>query len=194
VPDVVLTARSTTDVVGELAARLAGTPAPAAGPRLVAVDGRSGSGKTDLAAVLAERVGAVVVHMDDLYPGWSGLSAAVDLLATVVDGLRTGAVTTHPVWDWTVGAYAREVELPRDGVVVLEGVGSGCARPVDLLVHLDADPDVRRERALTRDGETFAPHWEAWAAQERDLFSRKSSNPDVVLVSDTTAGGEPVWN
>jgi len=193
VPDVVLTARSTADVVEELSALLAATPAPAAGPVLVAVDGRSGAGKTDLARELARRCEASVVHMDDLYPGWSGLAAAVDLLGTVLDRLRSGAATTHPVWDWAAGAYTGEVDLPRSGIVVVEGVGAGCARPVDLLVWLEADADVRRDRALTRDGATFAPHWEDWAAQEAELFSRSTSHPDVVCTSDTAPGGRPTW-
>jgi uridine kinase len=193
VPHVVLTARSTTDVVDELVALLAATPVPPAGPVVVAVDGRSGSGKTDLADVLAVRVGAVVVHMDDLYPGWSGLAASVRLLGRVLDGLRSGASSTHPVWDWAAAAYTREVVLPRAGIVVVEGVGSGCARPVDLLVRLEADPDVRRDRALTRDGATFEAHWDEWAAQEAELFSHEPFRADVVFTSDTTAGGEPAW-
>ena len=193
-PDVVLlTARSTAAVVDELVARLAAAPAPAAGPRVVAVDGRSGSGKTDLAAALAGRTGAVVVHLDDLYPGWSGLAAGVRRLGLVLDGLRSGAPTTHPVWDWERGAYAREVALPRSGTVVVEGVGAGCARPVDLLVHLGADPGLRRARALGRDGEVFAPHWEDWAAQEEELFRRHPVRPDVVLTSATAPGGVPAW-
>ena len=43
--------------------------------RLVCVDGPAGSGKTTLAAGIAARTGAPVLHMDDLYPGWSGLRA-----------------------------------------------------------------------------------------------------------------------
>jgi uridine kinase len=194
VPDVVLTARSTADVVEELSALLAATATPVAGPVVVAIDGRSGTGKTDLARVLAERVGATVVHMDDLYPGWSGLAASVDLLGSVLDRLRSGAPTTHPVWDWAAAAYTRDVELPGTGTVVVEGVGSGSARPVDLLVRLDADTEVRRDRALTRDGATFAAHWDEWAAQEDELAAdRAPLRPDVVYRSDTAAGGEPTW-
>ena len=192
-PDVVLTGRSTADVVDGLAARLAAVVAPGAGPRVVAVDGRSGTGKTDLAAALARRTGAAVVHLDDLYPGWSGLAAAVELLGEVLDGLRSGAPASHPVWDWARGAYVREVALPTSGTVVVEGVGAGCARPVDLLVRLEADAELRRARALARDGETFAPHWDAWAAQEAELFSRERFRPDVVLSSATAVGGEPLW-
>ncbi|MFZ2751156.1 MAG: hypothetical protein WAZ15_12740, partial [Propioniciclava sp.] len=35
---------------------------------VVAIDGPSGSGKTTLADALSARMGAVTVHMDELYP------------------------------------------------------------------------------------------------------------------------------
>ncbi len=192
VPHVVLS--TTTGVVEEVLALLAAAPSPAAGPTVVAVEGRSGSGKTELAAALAARTGATVVHLDDLYPGWSGLEAAVDLLRGLLARLRTGRPTTQPVWDWDRGAYTRSVPLPTAGLVVVEGVGASCAGPVDLLVELVADPLVRRDRALTRDGETFAPHWDAWAAQEDRLFARCPVRPDVRFTSGTAVGTEPAWS
>ncbi|WP_425278962.1 hypothetical protein [Corynebacterium bovis] len=48
-----------------------GGPVP---PVTVLVDGRSGAGKTTLSGRIR---GAVVVHLDDLYPGWAGLAAAM---------------------------------------------------------------------------------------------------------------------
>ncbi|GAA0290083.1 hypothetical protein [Kineococcus aurantiacus] len=180
-------------VAREVLALLAAVPAPAAGPAVLAVDGRSGSGKTDLAAALAGRTGAAVVHMDDLYPGWSGLAAGVDVLAGLLATLRTGAVAVQPVWDWARGAYTRSVELPTSGLVVVEGVGAGVAGPVELVVELVADPAVRRERALRRDGATFAAHWDRWAAAEADLFARRPLRPDVTFASGTGAGAVPSW-
>ncbi|WP_380175690.1 dephospho-CoA kinase [Kineococcus sp. DHX-1] len=167
-------------------ARLQQVPAPPAGPLVLAVDGRSGAGKTDLAAVLAHRTGAAVLHMDDLYPGWDGLAAAVDLLRDLLTELRTGHPVQQPVWDWAQGAYTRAVPLPTSGVLVAEGVGAGCAAPVDLLVELTAARGVRRDRALARDGATYEPHWERWAAQEADLFARRPLDPDLRLATDAS--------
>src|SRR5665647_2953269 len=46
--------------------------------KVVAVDGPSGAGKTDFATALAGQLpSAQLLHMDDLYPGWSGLAQAV---------------------------------------------------------------------------------------------------------------------
>ena len=38
-----------------------------AGKRVIAIDGRSGAGKTTLSQILSERLGASVVHMDDFF-------------------------------------------------------------------------------------------------------------------------------
>ncbi|MEO8095730.1 MAG: hypothetical protein ABI632_12485, partial [Pseudolysinimonas sp.] len=47
----------------------------ASGPRpVVLIDGRSGAGKTTLARELAPLVGAQLVSLDDVYPGWDGLA------------------------------------------------------------------------------------------------------------------------
>src|SRR6202042_2836673 len=59
--------------VAELAARLAQTEPRLGRTRLIAVDGRSGSGKTWFAGRLARPLDAPVIHLDDLYPGWDGL-------------------------------------------------------------------------------------------------------------------------
>ena len=51
---------------------------------IVLVDGPSGSGKTTLATRLGTLLRLPVIHMDDFYPGWSGLAAGSDIIATSV--------------------------------------------------------------------------------------------------------------
>lgn len=196
----VLTPLTTTQAVDLVLATLERTPAPPRGPRVLAVDGRSGSGKTDLAAAVAARTGAPVVHLDDVYPGWDGLAAAVEVVATdVLAPLRAGREAGFTRWDWTAGAPGGRVRVPLAPVVVLEGVGSGAAGPVDLLVWLEAGSVVRRRRGLDRDGETFRPHWERWAAQEDVLFTAHpvAERADLVLGSDEDdpagTGADPRW-
>ena len=45
---------------------------------------------------------------------------------------------------------------------------------------------VRKKRALDRDGETFAPHWEAWAAQEEAMLAREHTPDRADLVVSVT--------
>ncbi len=154
----------------------------------IAVDGRSGSGKTTLATELATDLGlrgleVLVVHLDDLYPGWQGLDAGVDRLVDgVLEPFRAGAgVVRLPGWDWVRGVDTpvRELRVP-DGDVVLitEGVGAGARRAAalsDLLIWLDASAAERKRRALGRDGAAFVPHWAEWAAQEREHLRREDT-------------------
>lgn len=170
------------------AARAAGVPRA---PLIVALDGRSGAGKTRLAArVVAALLRAgrscTVVHLDDLYPGWSGLAAALPVLCRDVLGpLREGRPGRFTAWDWHADAPGAVVEVPVADVLLVEGVGAGaapCRRAEDLVVWLDAPEDVRRQRALRRDGETFAPHWAAWAEQEEELFARRGGPARATVV------------
>lgn len=138
---------------------------------VLCLDGRSGSGKSELATlVAASRPGTVVVRLDDLLAGWDGLP---DLPSTVVRDLLAplsrGEPASYRRYDWHAGALAERVELPSTHLLVLDGVGSGATllQPWrSLLVWLEAPTSVRRDRGLARDGDSYAPHWEAWAHAE----------------------------
>lgn len=159
------------------------------GPRLLGIDGRSGTGKTTLARAVVDQlaargVTAPCVHMDELYAGWQGLAGAPRALhRQVLNPLRSGEAASYRRWDWARGSYARHpVRVPAAEVVVVEGVGATHADPgaYDLTVWLSAPTPIRRARALSRDGEVFAPHWDTWAAQEDELLG-------------TAAEGMPPW-
>lgn len=170
-------------LVASLAERArAGTPT---GARLVVLlDGRSGTGKTTLAGLLAARLGAQLVHLDDVYPGWDGLRAAADTVVTDVLGPPSG----HRRWDWAAsepgGWRAVDPGLP----VVVEGCGalSRASAPLgSLRVWMEADDDVRWRRAIGRDGDVFAREWDRWAAQERAFIAAEdpASLADVVVLT-----------
>lgn len=142
---------------------------------VVAIDGPSGSGKTALAGALARRHQAQVISVEDLIPGWDGLSVAPRLLTDQVlrpiSEHRPGA---YRRWDWYRSAWAELVAVPPADLLIIEGCGAS-ARPAgdfaSLRVWVDAPVDVRKARGLARDGELYRPHWERWAAQEAVLFA-----------------------
>lgn len=157
----------------------------AAAPFVVGIDGRSGSGKTDLADALAARLGWPLLHLDDLYPGWEGLARAPRILAEeVLLPLRAGDDASVPTWDWAAGRPGPRVRLPWTPHLLVEGCGAG-ADPagalLDLLVWLEAPADLRRDRALARDGETFAPHWQEWSEQEERVLAGVRERADLVV-------------
>jgi hypothetical protein len=156
---------------------------------LVAIDGPSGAGKTTLAAEVAAALAAPTVHMDDLYPGWDGLRAATERLQSwVVAPLRSGHPARYRRWDWAAGRYADWVQLPVSEVIVVEGCGSGAMPAGDALsalVWVEADEGVRKARGLARDP-GYAPFWDLWAAQERELYAADGTRGRADLVVDTT--------
>lgn len=147
------------------------------GVRLIAVDGPAGSGKTTLADALSAR-GATVLHLDDLYEGWSGLEGSLwpRLSAQVLEPLRRGVPGRYQRYDWYSGAFEEWVDVPVPDLLVVEGCGSA-RRAVDpfavLRVWVEAPADLRLERGLARDGADAREHWLAWMADEAAHFARE---------------------
>ena len=120
------------DVLTPSARRVVATArarSPRLGPvRLVCVDGPAGSGKTTAAAAIAAAAGpgCAVLHLDDLYEGWSGLEGSLwpRLSAQVLEPLRRGLPGRYQRYDWTTGAFAEWVDVPVPDLLVLEGCGS----------------------------------------------------------------------
>ena len=146
------------------------TPAPV----IIAIDGRSGAGKTTLAIELAARLRnhhkVALFHLEDIYPGWNGLAAGIErYISTVLTPLSHGERATWTSWDWEKHYDGdTRVTLPAE-IVIIEGVGaaSAGARPLlSAVIWADSPDDVRRTRALDRDGGTYEPFWDQWAAQE----------------------------
>jgi anthranilate synthase component 1/para-aminobenzoate synthetase len=145
-------------------------------PVIIAIDGRSGAGKTTLAVELAARLRAhhrvSLFHLEDIYPGWNGLIAGIDrYVATVLEPLSRGDAATWTSWDWEKHYDGdSRITLPAE-IVVIEGVGAAAAAARPLLsavIWADSPDDIRRSRALGRDGGTYEPYWDQWAAQEED--------------------------
>jgi uridine kinase len=164
----------------------------AGGTRVVAVDGRSGAGKTSLAGILRDELAAPVVSLEDLYGGWDGLEHGIDLLVSeVLEPLAAGRAARVPRYDWAARDWAEPIALDPPAVLIVEGVGAGARRAAayeSVLVWLEATPAVRKKRALDRDGETFAPHWDRWAAQEDAMLAREHTPDRADILIDALTG------
>lgn len=192
------TADTTLVTVTELAAALARTPPRLGRTRLIALDGHSGSGKTWLAALLAGRLRAPVIHMDDLYPGWNGLARAVRF---VNDWVITPLATQRPArwrrFDWDAMAYAEWRTTEAAEVVVLEGCGSVRAELAGAYaarIWVEAPAGARRRRIEARaDWGMYQPHVERWASQEDALYrtERTKHHCDLVVGNARDTAGDP---
>ncbi|CAJ1495379.1 hypothetical protein [[Mycobacterium] burgundiense] len=147
-----------------------------AGARTVLIDGRSGAGKTDLAAALQRAwADSAVISLDDIYPGWDGLSwAGEHIRGALLEPRASGRPGRWRRWDWATDAPAEWHTVAPGQRVIVEGVGTLTAANralADLGIWVEASDADRKRRALLRDGDTYAPHWDRWARQERDFIA-----------------------
>lgn len=172
------------DTLRDRASRTAG------GTRLVTVDGFSGSGKSRIADAVGRALVAPVLSLEEIYPGWDGLAAAVPLAVEwIARPLAEGRPARWWPWDWTRGARAGARELAPVPVVLLEGCGAGAAalRPfTDVAVWVDSARATREQRLRARpDWPGYAPFRERWAAQEDAWHAgeRTAGHADLVIAN-----------
>lgn len=175
----------TAHLIAPLAARIRAA-APPDRRLVVLIDGHTGAGKTELATALAAELDALIVSLDDFYPGWGGLEVGSAMVRRLVDPVDPG----YRRWDWIAHAPGEWVPVPLDRALVIEGSGSLSAANrelADYAVWVRLDPVTRRERTVARDGERFLEHWDRWAAQEHAFFVRERPDrlADAVLAVKT---------
>jgi uridine kinase len=174
----------------DLATAVATRPPRLGRTRLVCVEGRAGAGKTTLAEALADAYAgtAAIVHLDDLYEGWTGLpTVSARIRDELLPPLRAGRPATIRRWDWAADRLGAGLTVPVVDALILDGVGSYARaydHAVSLVVWLDAPDDVRKTRALARDGDVFAPYWDRWAADEDRVHARERTRERADLRVD----------
>lgn len=119
-----------------------------------------------------------LLHVEDLYPGWDGLEAGSRALAGVL------AQRAYRRYDWVAGEFSERVVIGPELPLIIEGCGAITREAVTaaqefagpaarvLSLWLECPAGERRRRALARDGDMYAPHWNRWAAQEDALYAR----------------------
>lgn len=144
-------------------------------PDIVLVDGRSGSGKTELArAMVQQNPELQLVRMDDLYPGWDGLKAGSQ---HVHDFVIAASVRRWQRWDWVDGAPAEWHVLDQRRPILIEGCGALSRANRTLAAYavwVELDEETRRDRVRVRDGDSWAEYWDDWAAQEEAFMAREN--------------------
>jgi uridine kinase len=183
----------TRQAYADLAEQIAAAPPRLGDTRLVCVDGPAGSGKTTFAERLTDalRADAGLVHLEELYAGWTMTGAVARLSAGVLRPLAEGRPGAHHRYDWAAGRFADgTVAVPVPGVLVVEGCGSS-PRSLDpwtsLRVWVEAPAELRLSRGLARDGDDLAAHWRRWQESEARHFADEDTRARADLRVDGAA-------
>lgn len=172
---------------------------PADGRRLVLIDGRSGGGKSTVAAVVASRLGAGLVHTDDVSWHLHPTAWAAELIAGVLTPWRAGESVRFRPPGWVAKDRPGLISVPACRVLVVEGVGAArreLASSADLVIWVQSDAAQARRRGVARDvaegrtpaeAETF---WDEWAAVEDPFLEQEQPwRRADLIVNGTAASG-----
>jgi chloramphenicol 3-O-phosphotransferase len=171
-----------------LAAEVLARPPRRGRTRVVAVDGGSASGKSTFAGRLAAALDAPVVHTDDV-AWWESF---FDWWPLLVEGVLEPLAAGHDVRfrppAWEARGRAGAIEVAVADAVVVEGVGAGrreLADRLDLVVWVDVDRQVAKDRGLARPGEDPA-FWLEWEVAEEEHLDRDRpwERADVLVSHD----------
>jgi hypothetical protein len=186
----------TVDVVAEMAAEVMGRE-PVNGIRIVCIDGRSGSGKSVLAARLSARLGAPIIEIDDFvswdcFAGWWPRFDS-QVLTPLLSG--QDAIFQARNWaDWYGSSLGEWKTQSWGPTIILEGVTCTRRATIGRLVYaawVDAPAELRLARGMARDSHFAGKEqlWDRWMAEEDSFFAADATRDRADIVIDTSAYG-----
>ena len=191
------TATSRNPSIAELTAVALASTARCGRTRVVLIDGPAGSGKTTLAGRFGTALGAQVLHADDMYEGWGGLSVLWDILGKrILEPLSRGEQAGFECWDWNTSKRAEHIAVPAADALVIEGVGVAqrAARTyASLTIFVDAPWPERLARGVARDGESMRAQWEVWQCAEEEFLNAEGTLQASDIVVDGLAPVPDAW-
>lgn len=154
-------------------------------PFLVAIEGRCASGKTTLAAELARRLDASLIHMDDFFlrpeqrtPARLAIPGEnIDherFLAEVLLPLRAGKPFAYRPFSCRSQTLTAPVTVEPGPIVIVEGSYSchpALRKHYDLRLFLTVDPEEQMRRLYARDGDYAEVFRDRWIPLEELYFS-----------------------
>lgn len=165
-------------------------------PLIVAIDGKSGVGKTAISKEVADRLGAVNVLCDDFFTGghndyWAKQNAQYQIdhvidwrriRKEVIEPQKNGQKATwHPFnWKKFEGLSEETIEAEPKNIVILDGAFSN--RPelrdvIDFSVLVETPKDVHMDRVKRREGEDYSEDWHATWQESMEYYFEKISPP-----------------
>jgi len=131
-------------------------------PLIIAIDGRSASGKT----TFAEKFDCPIIHTDDFFrprdnngkinmEEYSGNFDISRFKTEIIDKLHSGEVITYGVFDCSVGAVTKTVTADKSNCYIVEGAYSlhpELGDYADLKIFFNIDKELQIKRITSRNG------------------------------------------
>ncbi len=163
-------------------------------PRLIAIDGRAGAGKSRFASALIPYCGDVALVRVDDFLWWGDIETWWPRLREeALEPLLAGRAAQFRARDWDNDPLGRavggNVVIEPAETVIIEGVTSSrrdLADRLDLAFWVEAPQDTRLRRGLERDGEDMRGRWQDWMVREDEFFASDGaqSRADYVIDGD----------
>jgi uridine kinase len=160
---------------------------------IVLIDGRAGSGKSTFAEKLQQQLfldgesAPRVIHMDNIFEGWEGLSLGSDYMVRfILNPLARKETASWQDWSWVKNERSSWREFSGGTPLIVEGCGALTERSKEhafLSLWLEASEETRRARWIER--ERHLDKFDFWAAQELDFYAREKSKSLANLVIAT---------
>lgn len=151
---------------------------------VIAIDGPAGSGKTTLANQLSkDLVNVEIIHLDDLYQGWSDAFSGrltESVINQVLTPISQGNEFDYEIYDWKSNKFYKSKLFPKDKIYILDGVSSGQLKFREYLskiIWLNITDEVGLNRVLNRDGaEILSPMQDFQKAQKLHFATDLTEN------------------
>lgn len=170
-------------------------------PLVIAIDGRSASGKT----TFAENFGCPVIHTDDFFrprekdgtlniSEYSGNFDIFRFKSEIIDNIKSGQIVKYGVFDCSVGTVTETVTVGKSNCYIIEGAYSlhpQLGEYAKLKIFFDIGEETQKKRIASRNGldglERFLRLW--IPAEERYLnFYNIESQCDFTVRTEDCNG------
>ncbi len=168
-------------------------------PLVVAIDGRSSSGKTTLAGRVANIIpAAAVVHTDDI-AWWHSRFGWADLAVRVLETVHTGEAVSFRPPAWIERGREGAIVVPAHiQLLVVEGVGASreeLAHLTDARIWVQSDRQATKQRdeARVATGETTREGVTGWLAEELAFVAarRPWEHADLIVAGTPKLAHDP---
>ena len=151
---------------------------------VIAIDGPAGSGKTTLSKQLAADFADVeIIHIDDLYQGWSDAFSArlaASVISQILVPISKRIDFSYEIYDWRSNKFHKSKVIPKNKIYILDGVSAGQSqfRPyISKIIWLEISDEIGLSRVLQRDGaDILSPMQEFQRAQKLHFTSDLTEN------------------